>query len=125
MRHEWLNQELSQHADHGLHLLRLSSTTSNPRLRLWPGLVQGQETALAPSLDELIWLCNELGAGSEQPRVGDLGLVEDVGDLSVFGEVEGGEPRGRVVCGGFGQRRGLDDWSSGEVVVDDGLAVGL
>ena len=125
MRHEWLNQELSEHAHDGLHLLRLARTSCNPGLCLWPRLVQRQETALASSLDELVRLGHELGPGCKQPRVGGLGLVEDVGDFSVLGEIEGGQSGRRIVCCGFGEGRGLDDGGAGEVVVEDGLAVGL
>jgi hypothetical protein len=125
VRNERLYQELPEHTHDALDLLRLACASRNPGLRLGPGLVQGQEAALASPLDELVGLRDELGSGDQQPRVGDLGLVEDVGDLGVLGEVERGQPRGRVVRGRPGQRRWLDDGGAGEVVVDDGLAVGL
>ena len=125
VRHERLDQELPEHANHRLDLLGLASASSDPGLGLWPRLVEGQEATLPSPLDELIRLRDELGARGEQPRVGNLGLVEDVGDLGVLREVEGGQSRRRVVGGRFGQRRGLNDGCAGEVVVDDGLAVGL
>lgn len=98
VRHEWLDQELSQNTDNSLHLLRLASSRSNPGLRLWPCLVQGKETALASSLDELIGLRNELRTGSEEPWICDLGLVENGRNLSILREVERGELWRRVVC---------------------------
>lgn len=72
-----------------------------------------------------VWLGDELGAGLEQPRVGDLGLVEDTLHIGIFGEVESRQPGGRVVRGGRGERSRLDYGGAGEVVVEDGLAIGL
>jgi hypothetical protein len=125
VRHERLDEELTQDALHVLDLLNLSGALSNPGLRLSPGLVQGQEAALASPLDQLVGLCYELGAVLEQPRVGDLGLVQDILHSCVLWEVQGSEPRGSVVLGWLRQRGGLDDWGAGEVVVEDGLAIGL
>lgn len=122
---ERLDEELSQNTADVLNLLRLAGALSDPGLGLGPGLVEGEQTALASSLDELIGLRDELGAGLEKPGVGDLGLVQDGLDAGVLGEVQGGQSRGRVVDGGRRQRAGLDDGSTGEVVVDDGLAIGL
>lgn len=72
-----------------------------------------------------VGLGDESGIGLEQPRVGDLGLVENALHVGIFGEVENGQPGGRVVRGRRGERRGLDYGGAGEVVVEDGLAIGL
>lgn len=125
VRHERLNQELTQDTGDGLNLDVLGGAGLNPLAGLRPGLVQGEKTALASALDQLIGLRDELGAGGQEPRVGDLGLVEDILDGLVIGEVEGCETSGRVVCRGGREGRGLDDGGTSEVVVEDGLAVGL
>jgi hypothetical protein len=125
VRHEGLDKELPQHTVDRLDALRLSSPLRDPLLGLGPRLVQGQQTALTSPLDQLIWLRDELGAGHEQPRVCGLGLVEDAPNIGVSWEVQRRELGRRVVCGRGGQRRGLDDGGAGEVVVEDGLAVGL
>ena len=44
---------------------------------------------------------------------------------SALAEVDGSELGGRVVDRLCGERSGLDDRRAGEVVVEDGLAVGL
>jgi hypothetical protein len=120
-----LNEELAQDTGNVLNGDLLGGAGLNPLPSLSPGLVEGEEAGLASTLDQLIGLSDELGAGHEQPWVGDLGLVEDILDGLVFGEVEGGETRRRVVCGGRRERGRLDDGSASEVVVEDGLAVGL
>lgn len=125
MRNKGLDEEVSEDTGGVLNLLLLASTLSDPGLGLGPGLVEGEKTALATTLDELIGLCDELGASLEEPRVGDLGLVEDVLDVGVLGESEVSESGGSVVLAGLGKRAGLDGGSPGEVVVEDGLAVGL
>lgn len=125
VRNEGLDEELAQDTSDGLDLLLLTSTLGDPGASLGPGLVEGQETALATALDQLIGLGDELDTGLENPGVGDLGLVEDILDVGILGEVQRAQPGGRVVLGGDGKRRGLDDGSAGEVVVEDGLAVGL
>jgi hypothetical protein len=125
VRHERLDQELSQDTIDSLDSLGLASTLLNPSSGLGPGLVQGQKAALASSLDELIGLCDELGAGLVQPGVLDLGLVKDVLGRLVCAEVERAELGVRVVVGGRGERSGLDDGGSGKVVVEDGLAIGF
>ena len=125
VRHEGLDQELPQDAVDSLHALDLAGSRLDPLTGLLPCLVQRQQTALASPLDQLVGLCDELGAGGQQPRVGGLGLVEDALDVGTLGKVQRGELGGWVVCGGGGQRGGLDDRGTGEVVVDDGLAVGL
>lgn len=68
---------------------------------------------------------DKLGAGSEEPRVGDLSLVKDILHGKVVGEVERGESGRRVVGGGGRERSRLDDGSASEVVIEDGLSVGL
>lgn len=125
MRHKGLDQELSQDTVNSLDSLLLAGTLLNPSSGLGPGLVQGQKTALASSLDELVGLCDKLGTGLEQPGVLDLGLVEDVLGRGIRGEVEGAQLGMGVVSAGSGQRSGLDDGGSGEVVVEDGLAIGF
>lgn len=125
MRHEGLDQELPQDTVDGLHALGLAGPRLDPLTGLLPCLVQGQKTALASPLDQLVGLCDELGARGQQPWVGSLGLVKDALDIDALSKVQRGELGGRVVCGGGRQRGGLDDGGTGEVVVDDGLAVGL
>jgi len=125
VRHERLNQELSQDTIDSLDSLGLASTLLNPSSGLSPGLVQGQKAALASSLDELIGLCDELGARLVQPRVLDLSLVKDVLGGSTLSEVERAELGVRVVVGSSRERSRLDDGSSGKVVVEDGLAIGF
>lgn len=125
VRNKRLNKELSQDTSGVLNLLLCTSSLSNPSLSLSPGLVQGQETALSSSLDELIGLGDELGVGLEEPRVGDLSLVQDIINVGVLGEVQRGESAGRVVSGRRRKRTRLDDGSASKVVVEDGLAVGL
>lgn len=77
VRNERLDQELAKNTVYYLDALILSSLARNPLLRFGPGLVEGQETALATTLDQLIWLRNELGARRQEPRVGGLCLVEN------------------------------------------------
>lgn len=125
VRHERLNQELAENTGDGLNLDILSGTSLNPVPGLSPGLVQGEQTALTPTLDQLIGFGDELGAGGQKPREGDLRLVEDILDGLVIGEVKGGEAGRRVVCSGGRERSRLDDRGASEVVVEDGLAVGL
>lgn len=125
VRHEWLDQKPPEHTVDSLHPLGLARTLCDPVPRLLPGLVEGEKTALASSLDQLIRLRDELGVLLQQPWILDLGLVEDGLDFSIFGEVYRGESRRGIVGCGRRQRSGLDDWSASEVVVEDGLAVGL
>lgn len=125
MRHERLDQELSEDTINSLDSLVLAGTLLNPCSGFSPGLVQGQKAALASSLDELIGLCNKSGARLVQPGVLDLSLIKDVLGGSTLGEVEGAELGVRVVVGSCGERSGLDDRSSGKVVVEDGLAIGF
>ena len=73
----------------------------------------------------MIRLSDELGTALEKPGVGDLGLVEHSIDISVLREIERRESWRRVVRCRLGERAGLDHWRTSEVVVDDGLAVGL
>jgi len=120
-----LDQELPQDTVDSLDTLLLSGPRLDPLPRLGPRLVQREQAALASPLDELIWLCNKLGAGRQQPRVCGLGLVEHALDVLIGSKVQRGELRGRVVCGRGRERGGLDDGGTGEVVVEDGLAVCL
>lgn len=123
--HKRLDQERPQDALDGLDLLRLARPRLDPLARLGPCLVQGQQAALASPLDELVWLRHELRTGGQQPRVRGLGLVEHALDVCVGREVQRRKLGRRVVCGRRRQRRRLDDGRAGEVVVEDGLAVGL
>lgn len=125
MRNKWLNQELAEEALDVLNLLLLASAFCNPSTSFGPGLVEGEETALASTLDQLIWFCDEFGVFGEQPRVCGLGLVEDSIDVGVLREVERSELGGRVVSSSARERGGLDDGSASEVVVEDGLSIGL
>ena len=120
-----LDQELPQDTVDSLDTLLLSGPRLDPLPRLGPRLVQREQAALASPLDELIWLCDELGTGGQQPWVCGLGLVEHALDVLIGGEVQRCELGGGVVCGRRGQGSGLDDRRAGEVVVEDGLAVGL
>jgi hypothetical protein len=88
MGHKRLDQELSEVANNVLDLLLLARSLLNPGSCFGPGLVESQETTLASSLDQLIWLCDKLGAWSLQPWVCGFGLVEDSGDLLIFREIE-------------------------------------
>ena len=83
-----LDKELSQNTSGVLNLLLLSSSLSDPSLGLGPSLVQGQQAALASALDELIRLRNELGAGLEEPRIGDFGLVQNILNAGILGEMQ-------------------------------------
>lgn len=125
VRNERLDKEVSQDTSSVLNLLFLASSLCNPGLGFGPRLVQRQKTTLASALDELIGLCDELGAVLEEPRVGDLGLVQDILNVGILGEVQRSQSRRRVVLGWSWERAGLDDGSTSEVVVEDGLAVGL
>lgn len=125
MRHERLNEELSEDTLCVLNLLHLTGTLSNPRLGLSPGLIQSKQAALTTALDELIRLCDKASAIVEQPGVCDFSLVEDSVDVGILREVERGESGRRVVLGRGRERAGLDDGCPGEVVVDDGLAIGF
>lgn len=91
MGHKWLHEELSEITSDSLYLLFFTSTLSNPGSRLRPGFIESQEPTLAPSLDQLVWFCDEAGIFCEQPGIGALGLVEDSIDGGIFGEVERGE----------------------------------
>ena len=125
MRHKGLDEEAPQDALDRLDLDRLACSLRHPLLGLGPGLVQGQEAALAPSLDQLIGLRDELGVGGQQPGIRRLGLVQHARDVGTVGEVDRRELRGRVVRRRRRQRRRLDDGRSCEVVVQDGLAIGF
>lgn len=125
MRDKRLDQELAEVALDVLDLLFLASAFCNPSTSFGPGLVEGEETALASTLDQLIWLSDELGVFGKQPGVCGLGLVEDSVDVGILREVEGSELGGRVVSSSARKRGGLDDGSASEVVVEDGLSIGL
>jgi hypothetical protein len=43
------------------HLLGFACALGDPLLGFFPSFVEGEETSLAATLDELIWLCDELG----------------------------------------------------------------
>lgn len=125
MGNERLNEESPQVTLDVLDLLELVCALSNPLLRLGPGSVQLEEARLASPLDELIGLCDELGTGSEKEGECGLSGVEDALNVVAILEGDGGELCGRVVGCLCGKRSGLDHRRAGEVVVEDGLAVGL
>jgi hypothetical protein len=125
VRNKGLDKELSQDTSGVLNLLLLTGSLSNPGLGFSPRLVQSQETALASALDELIGLRDELGIRLEEPRVGDLGLVQNILDVGILGKVQRSQSGRRVVLSWRGKRARLDDGSTSEMVVEDGLAVGL
>ena len=82
-----LDQELTKDTSDSLNLDILGSTSLNPFPGLSPSLVQAEKTALASTLDQLVWFGDKLGPGGQEPRVDDLSLVEDILHGSVFGEV--------------------------------------
>jgi hypothetical protein len=123
MRDEGFHQELSQNTLNSFHLLELSRLGLNPCACFGPGLIQSQQSTLASSFDQLIWFCNELGARLQEPRVCGLGLIENRCDCGIFGEMKGSEFRGRVMLRRGWERCRLDHWSSGKVIVEDGLAI--
>jgi hypothetical protein len=125
MGHKRLDEELGQQAGDVLDLLLLASSLSNPSLGLGPSLVQGQQTTLSSTLDELVRLCDKLGTGVKKPRVCDLSLVQHIIHISVLGESQRCQPGRSVVLGRGRERAGLDDGGASEVVVEDGLAIGL
>ena len=120
-----LDEEVSQVAVDCLDALQLVGALCYPLLGFGPGLVEGEQAALAAAFDELVGFGDEAGAAVQQPGIGGLGLVEDAANVGVVIEVQGGEAGGRVVGCLGGQGRGLDDGGAGEVVIEDGLAVGL
>lgn len=125
VRDKRLDEELTEDTRDSLDLNVLARTSLDPFFSLRPGLVEAEQATLASPLDQLVWFGNELGTGSEQPRVDDLCLVEDILDSGVFGEIDGGES-GRSIVGGRGrERRRFDDGGTSEVVVEDGLAISL
>ena len=123
--HERLNEESPQVTLNVLNLLELVCALCNPGLGLGPGSVELEQTRLASPLDELIGLCDELGTGSEEEGECGLGGVKDALDVVTILEGDGSELRRRVVGCLCGKRSGLDHRRAGEVVVEDGLAVGL
>ena len=125
MGHERLNEESPQVTLNVLDLLELVCALCNPGLGLGPGSVELEQTRLASPLDELIGLCDELGTGSEKEGECGLGGVKDALDVVTILEGDGSELRRRVVGCLCGKRSGLDHRRAGEVVVEDGLAVGL
>lgn len=125
MRNKGFHEELTKDTSDTLNLDILGGASFDPFLGLGPGLIESEETALSSPLDQLVWFGDELGAGSEKPWVDDLGLTEDILDRSVFREVKGGESGRRVVSGGGRERSWFDNGSTSEVIIEDGLAVGL
>lgn len=123
MRHERLDKELSEDTSDVLNLLFLASSCFNPCSCFVPSLVQGEETALSSSLDQLIWLSDKLGTWCLEEWKCGLGLIEDGADLLVLWEVDRGQLSWRVVCARRLQWCWLDDWCSSKVVVEDGLAI--
>lgn len=75
MRNEGLDEELAQNARNRLDLGFLGGASFEPPPGFGPGFIQRKETGLSSSLDQLVWFGDEFGTGSQQPRVGNLGLV--------------------------------------------------
>lgn len=122
---KWLDEEVPQHALDVLDLDGLVGALGDPGLGVGPGGIELEQAGLASPLDELVGLCDKLGAGGEQEGIGGLGAVEDTVDVVALLEAEDGEFGGRVVGGLGRQRGGLEKGRAGEVVVENGLAVGL
>lgn len=125
MGYKWLHEELSENTSDSLYYLFFASTLSNPSSGLRPCLIQSQKPTLPPPFDQLVWFRDEADVVCEKPGIGALSLVEDSFDGGVFREVEGGELWRRVVSLRRRQRGGLNDFASGEVVVENGLAISL
>lgn len=125
MGNERLHEESPQVTFNVLDLLDLVCALSDPLLGLRPGSVQLEQTGLASPLDKLVGLCDEFGTGSEKEGESGLSSVKNALNVVAIGELDGGELCGRVVGGLCGQRGGLDHRRASEVVVEDGLAVGL
>lgn len=110
----------------------LQRRSGNPRLppvrdgRRGPDGLRGhRDSRQSGAYAQHVWLGDESGIRLKQPRVGNLGLVENTLDIGIFGEVEDGQPGGRVVLRRRGERGRLDYGGAGEVVVENGLAIGL
>lgn len=125
MGDEGLDEELTKDTGDSLNLDGLCGASLDPFTSLGPGFVESQETALTSSLDQLVWFGDELGARGQQPGIGDLSLVQDILDSSVFGEVDGGESGRRIMGGRWREGSRLDDGSTSEMIVEDRLPVGL
>jgi hypothetical protein len=86
------------------HLLNLACPVIDPLLGLIKGLVEGKETSLSTSLDELIRFGDELEAGLEQPLwerlLGSQGasllIEEQLCNAGVGGSRRGTELQGSV-----------------------------
>jgi hypothetical protein len=123
--HKRLNEESPQVTLDVLDLLELVCALCNPCLGIGPGSVQLEQTRLASPLDELIGLCDELSARCEKEGECGLGGVKNALNVVTILESDGGKLCRRVVGGLCGKRSGLDHRRASEVVVEDGLAVGL
>ena len=125
MRHKRLDEKIPEHPLHMLHLLRLIRPRLHPLLRLRPRGIELEQTRLASPLDELVGLRDELGPRLQEEGVFGFGGVEHAADVVAVGEGDGGEFGRRVVrCLGW-EGGGFDDRGAGEVVVQDGFAVGF
>ena len=125
VRDEWLDEEVPQVALNMLDLLEPIRSLRNPLSRILPCRVELEKAGFTSPLDELIWFGDQLCSRSEQEWVGGLGTVKDALDIITLLKANGCEFGRRIVCCSCGQRGGLDDGCSGEVVVENGLAVGL
>jgi len=125
VRHEWLDEEVPKDTIDGFDPLGLASPRLHPLTSLSPRLVQSQQAALASPLDQLVWLRNEPGTSGQQPRIGGLGGIEHALDVGISSEVQRCQLGRRIVGCGSRQRGRLNDGGTSEVVVEDGLAVGL
>lgn len=93
VRHERLDEEIPQSALNVLDLLDLVCACCNPLLRLCPSSIELKKSGLASSLDQLIWLCDELGALLEEEWVFGLSSVQNTVDIVAIG---------KSYCGKFG-----------------------
>lgn len=88
MGHKGFNEKLPQETGDRLNFLLLARSGCDPGFGLRPGLVEGEETALASSLDQLIWLGHQLQSRLQQPWECSLCLVEDAIDVVALWKVE-------------------------------------
>ena len=100
------------------HLLGLSCSLLDPLSGLLPVLVEREQPGLSATLDELIGLCDELGA--EDPA-GELGVGGDGVRRRIPGDLR--DLGGRVDELGCDLRGGIDRGRALEPVREDELSV--
>ena len=114
------NRKVTRTERRSAYLLRLAGALRNPFLRLFPGLVERKQTGLATPLDQLVWLCNELGV--EDPAR-ELGVRCDGVGLGVPGDLC--NPRCRIDEFRLHGRRRVDGRGTLEPVGEQKLRVVL